>query len=327
MIKFIDLFAGIGGIRLGFEKYGCVCVWSSEINPHACQMYQKNFGENPFNDITQINPIDIPDFDVLCAGFPCQTFSCAGKKEGFKDKVRGTLFFNICDILEIKKPKVFLLENVANLTKHDKGQTFSVIIDYLTKLGYTISYEILNAKDFGVPQNRERIIIVGVKSNIPFDFSKIVRQPCESMLPFLDSNVDFEYLDKSLYTILDSKYIKKQKSGLIFCGYKKGNLRKKGIKENTEHLSRVHKQPNRIYDCNGIHPTLSSSETAGRYYIKTQNGVRKLTLDECYRFMGFPDNFEKIEPRTQLLSRIGNSVCVPMIESIAKEIIIQCFDT
>ena len=128
-MKFIDLFAGIGGFRLGMERAGFECVFSSEINEHACEMYSKNFGENPNNDITKTSAELIPDFDVLCAGFPCQSFSISGKQQGFYDTTRGTLFFDICRILESKKPKAFILENVANLEKHDKGRTLKVMLN------------------------------------------------------------------------------------------------------------------------------------------------------------------------------------------------------
>lgn len=325
-IKFIDLFAGIGGFRLGFEQAGCTCVFSSEINEHACSMYKLNFGDDPFCDITKLNPKNLPDFDILCAGFPCQAFSICGKQLGFKDKTRGTLFFDICRILEEKRPRVLVLENVFNLEKHDKGQTLKLMIEALNNLGYKINYQILNAKDFGVPQNRERIVIVGNLLQKEFDFSSVKRNPVNSMEDFLDTSGDFEILPQDSYTLLPKEQIKKQaKSGLIFCGYRNKNIRIAGVRPGTEHLSRVHKQPNRIYDSKGIHPTLASQETSGRYFIKVDNIVRKLTINECYRFMGFPENFKKIGGSAQLYSRIGNSICVNMVSAVATEIINQFF--
>lgn len=325
-IRFIDLFAGIGGFRLGFESVGCECVFSSEIDKHACEMYKKNFGDNPYCDITTVNPNTIPDFDILCAGFPCQAFSICGKQQGFKDKTRGTLFFDICRILENKKPKVFVLENVFNLEKHDKGRTLKIMLEALINLGYTVTYKVLNAKDYGVPQNRERIIIVGNINGKQFDFSKLKTNPVDSMLPFLDKEGNFEILNKEDYTLLPNNLIKKQKkSGLIFCGFRNKKMRTNGVRPGTEFLSRVHKQPNRIYDANGIHPTLASQESSGRYFIKVGDVVRKLTMNECYRFMGFPDSFKKVGGTAQLYARIGNSVCVNMIKSIAKEIKNQFF--
>ena len=154
-VRFIDLFAGIGGFRLGFEKVGCKCVFGAEIDDHACKIYELNFGDNPKCDITKLDPKNIPDFEILCAGFPCQAFSICGKQKGFYDETRGTLFFDICRILNEKKPQAFVLENVSNLEKHDSGKTLTVMLSALSELGYTVTYKVLNARDFGVPQNRE----------------------------------------------------------------------------------------------------------------------------------------------------------------------------
>lgn len=325
-IKFIDLFAGIGGIRLGFEHAGCTCVFSGEIDEHACEMYKLNYGEDPTCDITKVSVDDIPDFDILCAGFPCQAFSIMGKQKGFLDETRGTLFFDICRILEKKRPKAFMLENVFNLEKHDKGRTLTVMLDVLNKLGYTVNYRVLNARDFGVPQNRERIIIVGNLEGRQFDFDRLKTNTINSMVPFLDKKGKFEILKKEEYTLLKESQIKTQpKSGLKFCGYRNKKIRTIGVRPGTEHLSRVHKQPNRIYDSTGTHPTLASQEYSGRYFIKVGSIVRKLTMNECYRFMGFPENFKKIGTDAQLYARIGNSVCVKMIDEVAKEIVNQLF--
>lgn len=325
-LKFIDLFAGIGGFRLGFENAGCKCVFSSEIDDHACEMYELNFGENPRCDITQLNPKDIPDFDILCAGFPCQAFSICGKQKGFYDDTRGTLFFDICRIIEEKKPKAFVLENVSNLEKHDSGRTLTVMLSVLSELGYTVVYKVLNARNFGVPQNRERIIIVGNLNGRAFDFTKLKMNTIETMKPFLDKAADFEILPKESYTILDDSQIKKQlKSGLMFCGYRNKKIRTVGVRPGTEHLSRVHKQPNRIYSSSGIHPTLASQESSGRYFIKDGDVVRKLTMDECFRFMGFPENYKKTGSTANLYARIGNSICVNMVKAVADEIVKQLF--
>lgn len=325
-LKFIDLFAGIGGFRLGFENAGCKCVFSSEIDDHACEMYELNFGENPRCDITQLNPKDIPDFDILCAGFPCQAFSICGKQKGFYDETRGTLFFDICRIIEEKKPRAFVLENVSNLEKHDSGRTLTVMLSVLSELGYTVVYKVLNARNFGVPQNRQRIIIVGNLNGRAFDFTKLKTNTIETMKPFLDKVADFEILPKESYTILDESQIKKQsKSGLMFCGYRNKKIRTVGVRPGTEHLSRVHKQPNRIYSSSGIHPTLASQESSGRYFIKDGDVVRKLTMDECFRFMGFPENYKKTGSTANLYARIGNSICVNMVKAVADEIVKQFF--
>ena len=200
------------------------------------------------------------------------------------------------------------------------------MLDTLNSLGYHVDYKVFNAREFGVPQNRDRIIIVGNNLGLKFDFSKVKKNKVDSMLPYLDTEGDFDYLDKSEYTLLPEDKIKcQQKSGLIFCGYRNKKLRTSGVRPGTEFLSRVHKQPNRIYDARGIHPTLASQESSGRYFIKVNDKVRKLTINECYRFMGFPKDFKLCGGLSQLYARIGNSVCVNMVEAIAKEIINQFF--
>jgi len=168
--RFIDLFAGIGGIRIAFESVGGKCIFSSEMDEYAQRTYQTNFGEEPHGDITQINPLEIPDFDILCAGFPCQPFSQAGYKLGFED-TRGTLFFNIAEIIKEKQPKAFFLENVRGLLKHDDGKTFEVIDRVIRDLGYSLHHKIVRASDFNLPQHRPRLFMVGFKdSSTMFDF-------------------------------------------------------------------------------------------------------------------------------------------------------------
>lgn len=325
--RYIDLFAGIGGFRVALDSVGGTCVFSAEIDNHACMVYEENFGINPYCDITKLDAKLIPDFDVLCAGFPCQSFSICGQKKGFLDATRGTLFFDIVRILKEKKPAAFILENVKNLVKHDGGNTISIITQTLLDLGYSVDYKILNAKDFGVPQNRERVFIVGNKKGISFDFNLIKTNPCESMEEFLDSDSsDFEFLQPDEYTLLPDNLVTKNKnSGLMFVGYRNKPIRKKGVKPNTMHLSRVHKQPNRIYSAYGTHPTLASGESSGRYWIYNDGKVRKLTMNECFRFFGFPEDFKKPGSISELYKRIGNSVCIPVVESIATEVINQIF--
>ncbi len=325
-ITFVDLFAGIGGFYLGLSKVGFECVASVENNEHACKMYETNYNVNPFGDVTNINYKSFPNFDILTAGFPCQSFSICGKQKGFYDETRGTLIFDLLKLIEYKKPKVVFLENVKNLLTHDKGRTLKVIISSLENLGYTVSYKVLNAKDFGVPQNRERIIIIGTLNGKVFDFSKLKVNPINSMIPFLDVNGPFEFLEEKDYTLLKSSEIKRQKnSGLIFVGYRNKKIRKNGVRPGTIHLSRVHKQTNRIYSVEGIHPTIASQEKSGRYWIYVDGKVRKLTISECFRFMGFPNNFKKIGLNSQLYERIGNSVCVNMIQAVGEEIYNQIF--
>lgn len=319
--KFIDLFAGIGGFRKGFEDQGYKCVFTSEFNENCQQVYQNNFGDKPFGDITKIDPRSIPDFDVLLAGFPCQPFSISGKKMGFED-TRGTLFFDICQIIETKKPKIVVLENVKHILYHDKKRTFKIILQSLKELGYNVTYKILNANDFGLPQNRERIFIIAT-TNSYFDFNKLNRIKPVKLRDFIDLEGDFEYLDKTEYTLINEPKI--QESGLIFVGYRNKNKWKRGIRENTEHLSRVHRQPNRIYSIEGSHPTIPSQETAGRFfiYIPEKDAVRKLTINECYRIMGFDDKFQKHPVQGEQYKQIGNSVAVPVIKEIARSILEQ----
>ena len=317
--KFIDLFAGIGGFRQGFEKVGFNCVFSSEMDEHAQEMYYENFKERPFGDITQIDVEDIPNHDILLAGFPCQPFSIAGEKKGFND-TRGTLFFDIARILETKKPKVVVLENVKHFKNHDKGKTLKVILQTLNDLGYTTNWDVLNAKDFGVAQNRERTIIIGSLNGVEFNFNGLTKKESVYIKDILEEG-DFEYLDESEYTLIENP--KRQPSGLIFCGYRNKKIRSKGVRENTEHLSRVHKQPNRIYSSEGTHPTLSAQESSGRYFIYHKGKVRKLTQKECFRLMGFPDDFKLIGSQAKLYNRVGNSIVVPMVQEIAREVEIQ----
>jgi len=317
---FIDLFAGIGGFRIALQDVGGRCVYSSEWEPQAQKTYLANFGEMPFGDITKERTKSyIPDkFDVLCAGFPCQPFSISGRQKGFED-TRGTLFFDICQIISEHNPKVVFLENVKHLIHHNGGKTLQTILDKLAGLGYQVSWSVLNGADFGVPQNRERIIIVACKDRL-FDFSQLQKQPRRPLKDFLDKSGNFEYLDPSEYTLIDSPHCQPL-SGLIFVGYRNKSIRKVGVRPGTENLSRVHKQPNRIYSCEGIHPTLPSQESSGRFFILTEDKrVRKLTIGECWRLMGFPDKYIKISAVGQQYKQIGNSVCVKMIEAIAGQI-------
>ena len=322
-IKFIDLFCGIGGIRLGLDSQGFECVFSSDINTECQRTYKTNFSEEPFGDITKIDEKSIPDHDILCAGFPCQPFSISGKQKGFDD-TRGTLFFDICRIINEKKPSVVFLENVKHMVHHNGGRTLQTILDKLEDLGYEVSWRVLNGVDFGVPQNRERIIIIG-SLNGKFDFNKIKTVPRGRLLDFLDKEGEFEYLDPIDYTLIE-KPKQQPGSGLMFAGYRNKSLRKVGVRPGTEHLSRVHKQPNRIYSVMGVHPTLPSQESSGRFFILTSdNRVRKLTINECWRIMGFPETYIKVSSVGEQYKQLGNSVCVPMITAVAEEIKNQFF--
>lgn len=315
---FIDLFAGIGGFRIPLQELQGKCVFTSEFNAHAQRSYQLNFGEMPHGDITKINIHSIPKHDVLTAGFPCQPFSISGKMKGFDD-TRGTLIYNVFQIVEQHQPKVVFLENVKHLMHHNKGETFKTILRHLEELGYKVSWKLLNASNFGVAQNRERVIIIGSKDK-EFDFTKVQTKPRKILKEIVDKQADFEYLTEP-YTLI-SNY-KKQESGLIFIGYRNKKIRIAGVRPGTENLSRVHKQPNRIYSVEGLHPALPSQETSGRFWIYDNQQVRKLTINECYKIMGFPKNFIKINNISELYRQVGNSVCVPMIKSIGEQIKVQ----
>lgn len=298
--SYIDLFAGIGGIRRPFDKLGGKCVFSSEIDKYAIQTYIANYGEVPSGDITQIDERSIPKFDVLLAGFPCQAFSIAGKRQGFKD-IRGTMFFEIQRILDYHKPKCFLLENVKGILNHDKGKTFETIKDILeNKLNYNIFYKVLNAKNFGMPQNRERIIIVGfLDHSIEFKFPEPLGIKTR-LGDILEDNVDPKY------TISDKLWASHQR--------RKEENKKKGngfgyclFDENSEYTSTI----------------------SARYYkdgseilIKQpNNNPRKLTPREAARLQGFPDDFKLVCSDVQCYKQFGNSVPTKMIEAVAINLI------
>jgi DNA (cytosine-5)-methyltransferase 1 len=312
---FVDLFAGIGGFRIPLQELQGKCVFTSEFNYHAQRTYELNFGEVPFGDITKIDLNIVPEHDVLTAGFPCQPFSISGKMKGFED-TRGTLIYNVFQIIEKRKPKVVFLENVKHLVHHDQGNTLKTIIKDLEQLGYKVTWKVLNASNFGVAQNRERLIIIGHQEKF-FDFTQIKKKPKKILRDILEKNGDFEYLNEP-FTLLEE--YRTQQSGLIFIGYRNKKIRLAGVRPGTENLSRVHKQPNRIYSVDGVHPALPSQESSGRFWIYDQGVVRKLTINECYRIMGFPDKFVKINNTAELYRQIGNSVCIPMIKAISQQI-------
>lgn len=338
-VTFIDLFAGIGAFHQGLHSQGAECVFASEWDANCRVTYEENlksispevfslgsgnssdgelFSSNFAGDITKVEPKSIADHDILCAGFPCQPFSISGKKQGFND-TRGTVFFNVMEIVKAKQPKIVFLENVKHLIHHDGGNTLKVILQELESAGYTTSWKLLNAKDFGLAQNRERIIIIASKGK-KFDFSKVETIPQQTLREILDDEGDFEFLNTEDYTILPEEVWKEQASGLIFCGYRNKAIRKAGTRPNTEHLSRVHKQPNRIYHVNGTHPTLPSQETSGRFWIYDGERVRKLTLDEAYKLQGFPKSFKKNPNVSAAYNQIGNSAAIPMIEAIYRQL-------
>ena len=302
---FIDLFAGIGGFRIAFQNQGGKCVFSSEWDKFSQLTYKENFGEIPYGDITKIDEKNIPDHDILTAGFPCQPFSIAGvskknslgRSHGFLDETQGTLFFDIARILQEKRPRIFLLENVKNLLSHDKKRTFQVISHTLEELGYKIFYRVLDGKHF-VPQHRERILIAGFNRDFyPDDF-----------------NFEFPLLpvaDKKFKDILEEKPDPKYILSDSLWNYLQDYAAKHKVKGNGFGYG--------LTDLDGISRTLSA-----RYYkdgseilipLKSGN-PRRLTPRECARLQGFPDNFKIPVSDNQAYRQFGNSVVVPLIELV-----------
>lgn len=304
--SFIDLFAGIGGIRLGFESVGGHCVFSSEFDESACKTYEANFGDHPSGDITKINAKDIPNFDVLLGGFPCQAFSIIGKKEGFENETCGTLFFEIERILKEKKPKAFMLENVRNLTAHDRGNTFKIIRSHLEALGYSVYAKVLNALDYGVPQKRERIIIVGFKDNVLFSFPDPVPvSQRKTLKDILEEDVDDKYYVKD--KIRDSRIMR----------LKDPNYPKPYISHENMAGSIT---PHPYSSC------LRAGASANYILI---NDERRPTEREMLRIQGFPDDFKIVVSYSQLKHQTGNSVAVPVIKAVASQMInaLKTFET
>lgn len=298
--KFIDLFAGIGGIRLGFESVGGKCVFSSEWDQDAVKTYEANFGEKPFGDITKISPKDIPDFDILLGGFPCQPFSIIGAKEGFNHETQGTLFFNIEEILKEKHPKAFMLENVRNLTAHDHGRTFRIITEHLTNAGYHVHYKVLNALDYGVPQKRERIIIVGFRKDIPFDFPEPVPESQKKTIKDILESPD---------AISPKLFVNAKIKESRLARLKEPNFPKPYIShENVAGTITPHN-----YSC-----ALRAGASANYLLI---NDERRPSEREMLRIQGFPDSFKIVVGYGKMKHQTGNSVAVPVIKAVAASMI------
>jgi DNA (cytosine-5)-methyltransferase 1 len=316
--KAVDFFAGIGGIRLGFQQaFGnkIKFVYANEINPYSCETYKANFGDDPTGDITKVVPTQLPDFDILMGGFPCQAFSIAGHKRGFDD-TRGTLFFYIAEILRVKKPQAFLLENVKHLKNHDKGRTLQVIRDVLTKdLHYNIHIQVLNAKEFGVPQNRERIFIVGFKKNLKFEFP-IPPKTKVSLHDILEPKGTVDpsfYLSHEYLTGLKKHRARHEAKGNGF-GYQvipRNNV------ANAIVCGGMGKERNLVND--NILPECWKKEGDDKQ-LRNEEGIRKMTPREWARLQGFPDSFTFPVSKTRKYRQLGNSVAVPVIQAIAEKI-------
>lgn len=301
--NFIDLFAGIGGIRIPFDELGGQCVFSSEWDKHAQKMYEANFGHEPAGDITEIQKESIPDHDILLAGFPCQAFSIMGKSLGFAD-TRGTMFFEVEKVLDVKRPPAILLENVKQLRTHDQGRTLQVIIAKLKNLGYKVSYKILNALDFGLPQKRERIIIVG----------------------FLDHSVNFKFPENGLNGELKLEDILESDEDVDKKYWASPEIVAKRMKKvegkdipipSIWHENKSGNISMNQYSC--------ALRAGASYNYLLVNGTRRPTSKELLRLQGFPEDFKIVVTDAQVRKQTGNSVAVPMIRAVANEMI-KCLD-
>jgi DNA (cytosine-5)-methyltransferase 1 len=303
--RFVDLFCGIGGFRIAFERAGCECIWSCDWDKHAQKTYQENFGERPHGDIHKIAVADVPAHDILCSGFPCQPFSIAGvskklslgRKHGFDDEKQGNLFFEVANIIEYHKPSAFVLENVKHLKRHDGGRTFEIIYNTLTDaLGYTVYHHIIDARAV-VPQHRERIFIVGFREWRDFEFP-VFGTTRSVLADILEPEVPSKYtLTDHLWRYLRD-YAKKHRAAGNGFGYG-------------------------LFDATDVARTLSA-----RYYkdgseilIAQHGNPRRLTPRECARLMGFPEGFKIPVSDTQAYKQFGNSVAVPVVEEIAKSVV------
>lgn len=307
-LRTIDLFAGVGGIRIGFEKAGFSTVFANDFEPKCKQTYDLNFKTTPLTveDIQKIKVKDLPDFDFVLGGFPCQAFSIAGYRQGFDDeKGRGNLFLDIARIIKERKPTGFLLENVKNLKSHDGGKTYTIIKETLEGLGYYVTEKVLNSMEYGnIPQNRERIYIVGFKNKKYFDNFKYPNpvKLTTSITDLLEKNVDdkYYYNDKPLFEKLKDSVKEK---GKVY------QWRRQYVRENKS----------------GVCPTLTANMGMGGHnvpIIKDNKGIRKLTPRECARIQGFPDSYKLPKVADSVLyKQFGNSVSVPVIQAVAKQII------
>lgn len=312
--RFIDLFAGIGGFRIALESFEANCVFSSEWDKYAQKVYEKNFGDLPAGDITQISETTIPPHDILCGGFPCQPFSISGKQKGFED-TRGTLFFDIARILQYHRPQVLFLENVRNFTTHDGGKTLEVVKSTLQELGYSIFYKVLNASYFGLPQNRERVYIVGFREDLEIlDF----KFPKEKDIPIKLKDIILSDDETKKYIIERHDIYLKPNIRIKYDIW--GNYPLEPIR-----IGSINKggQGERIYHEMGHAITLSAhgggiGAKTGVYVIN--NKIRKLAPRECARLQGYPDSFILDSSENQSYKQFGNSVPINVLKAILKEI-------
>jgi DNA (cytosine-5)-methyltransferase 1 len=306
MVKFIDLFSGIGGFRIALERLGCECVFSSEIDKYSRETYEANFDGFVHGDITEVDEKDIPSHDILVGGFPCQAFSIAGvsknnslgRAHGFEHE-KGILFFEILRILKSKKPQAFLLENVSNLLHHDKGRTWQIMQDYFIQLGYSLHWKIIDASLI-VPQSRKRIFIVGLRDQSSFEFPNIEQVPT-NLSEILEDQVEEKYTLKKTWEALKNHQRRHEKRGNGF-GY---TVNERNVERTRTLTARYHKDGSEIL-------------------IKQDNkNPRRLTPRECSRLMGFPENFTIPDSvaDTRAYQQFGNSVVPGIVEEIAKKIL------
>lgn len=302
-VKFIDLFCGLGGFRVALEKAGrdlefdSECVFSSDIDPFVQKIYFDNFGEAPFGDLKAVNEYSIPNHDLLLAGFPCQPFSIIGKGQGFDD-TRGTLFFDIARILNARRPRAFVLENVKQIVSHNQGRTLSRILMVLNNLGYSVQYKVLNALDFGLPQKRERVFIIGQKSPFIFDwdFGKIQMEPLSAIL---ESDVSKKYYaSEKIVQKRKAKHTPKT-SPSVWHENKSGNI--------------------------SSYPYSCALRAGASYNYLLVNGERRLTPREMFRLQGFPDTYQITVNDSQARKQAGNSLPVPMAYHVLRKFLPLAF--
>lgn len=310
--RFIDLFAGIGGFRIGLERLGGECVFSSEIDKHAAATYERNFGHKPSGDITKIAASDVPDHDLLCGGFPCQPFSVSGKQLGFED-ARGTLFFEVMRLASEKRPKVVFLENVANYVRHQGGKTLELTVSMLEDAGYATKWAVLNASDYGVPQARKRFYIVGIRKDgakrefqFPGPLGKTVRLK-DSLIA--GATVEAMRIER------DDIYITKSEAEIAAILQRRPNK--------PVQIGYINKggQGERVYSIEGHAITLSAygggaAAKTGAYLV--DGHVRKLHPEECRRLMGFPEGYRVDNRNQQAYKQFGNAVVADVVEAIGR---------
>jgi DNA (cytosine-5)-methyltransferase 1 len=297
--RFIDLFAGIGGMRLAFQDAGGTCVFSSEWDKDSQKTYEANFGEVPFGDITKISVEEIPAFDVLLAGFPCQPFSTIGQRAGFKHETQGTLFYDVLRIISAKRPTAFLLENVKGLVSHDKGKTLETIRKSLEREGYELHLKILDSADYGVPQVRKRIYIVGFdKSRFEGDVSFTWPSPNKKRVG-IGKFVEKDIVDRPISKHLQKSYIFKLDDGRPEIIDHKSDFPVKTLVATYHKIQRL----------------------TGTFVADGPTGLRLLSTNECKAIMGFPKSFKIPVSRTQMYRQMGNSVAVPVVRLVASQLV------